>query len=292
MPKFKKNKKYGFFEAYPRPSIEELEEYYEKSYYQNEAAIYSSSYLKEELEYGKNKLVQKDHIVSEALGDIQGTLLDIGCGEGFTLDYYHQKGWEVTGLDFSDYGLKQYHAHLLDSLIKDDIATSIDNLITSETRFNLIWLDNVLEHVLDPLDLIHKCNQLLEKKGLLVIEVPNDFSKLQLKLKSTNTIEREYWKCYPDHLSYFSSESLQNLLENSGFNTFKIIADFPIEWFLTNENSNYSINEALGKAAHKSRVYIENFLHQSNSLSKLNSFFESLASINQGRQIIGFFLND
>ena len=38
-----------------------------------------------------------------------------------------------------------------------------------------------------------------------------------------------------------------------GWETQKIIADFPIEWFLTNANSNYAENKSVGKAAHKSQ---------------------------------------
>ncbi len=71
----------------------------------------------------------------------------------------------------------------------------------------------------------------------------------------------------------------------------KLSSDFPIEWYLPNSNSNYVDNSSVGKAAHVSRVFIENFMHedQINNLTDLINFYESLAKIGQGRQLIGFF---
>ena len=80
-------------------------------------------------------------------------------------------------------------------------------------------------------------------------------------------------------------------MEKNGWNTEKIISDFPIEWYLANPKSNYTKDKKIGKSAHESRMFIENFLNNSltNKFDDLINFYESMAKIGQGRQLIGFF---
>ena len=81
-------------------------------------------------------------------------------------------------------------------------------------------------------------------------------------------------------------------MESNGWKTQKIISDFPVEWYLANPSSNYNKNKNIGKSAHESRMFIENFLHsnQSIKLDDLTNFYESMAKIGQGRQLIGLSL--
>lgn len=44
-------------------------------------------------------------LVAEASGLTPGTALDIGCGEGADALWLAERGWQVTGLDFSQTGL-------------------------------------------------------------------------------------------------------------------------------------------------------------------------------------------
>lgn len=291
MKKYVTNPIYGYYEITPKPTEEELRDYYEKKYYQDEHASYAKSYEERELQYFKNKIAQKNFVVQQILGDGSKHLLDVGCGEGFTLDYYNRLGWQVTGVDFSDFGLKQNHPHLTDHLKQGNIFDEIEKLVESGNRYDVVWLDNVLEHVIDPKELVAQYRRLTAINGVLVIEVPNDYSDFQQALIAEGKVGRKYWEAYPDHLSYFSRESLAKLVEAGGFATHKIISDFPIEWYLPNPNSNYVNNKAVGKAAHEGRMFIENFLHKDEEslMNNLIDFYEAMAKIDQGRQLIGFF---
>lgn len=112
----------------------------------------------------------------------------------------------------------------------------------------------------------------------------------QQALFDSKKINKKFWEAYPDHLAYFSRESLISLCENNNWKIEKVIGDFPIEWFLMNNHSNYCNDKSLGKQAHVSRIFLENFLGETTTnRSDLISFYESLSKINQGRQIIGFF---
>ncbi len=194
-------------------------------------------------------------------------------------------------MDFSDFGLKINHPHLKSYLIQGDIFDEVQKLVLSGQKYDLVWMDNILEHVIDPVHLIQQCSRLTSEEGVLVIEVPNDYSDFQLKLLGAEKIISKYWEAYPDHLTYFSYQSFLNLLEANGWHKEKIISDFPIEWYLVNPHSNYANNKSVGKAAHHSRMFIENFLHENltDRIADLINLYEAMAKVGQGRQLIGFF---
>jgi hypothetical protein len=66
-----------------------------------------------------------------------------------------------------------------------------------------------------------------------------------------------------------------------------MLADFPIELFLTNEYSNYIIDRSKGKAAHASRVMISKLIYQ-RGLDKYIKYSEGLAAAGIGRTCIAF----
>ena len=66
------------------------------------------------------------------------------------------------------------------------------------------------------------------------------------------------------------------------------LADFPIDIFLSNINSNYVEHKDIGKDAHKSRVLIDNFFNKI-SIEKTINLYSAMAQIGFGRQVISFF---
>ena len=52
-------------------------------------------------------------------------------------------------------------------------------LIENMKKYDAINLFDVLEHVHNPTELLKKCHQLLKSRGIIVIEVPNDYNPLQ-----------------------------------------------------------------------------------------------------------------
>ena len=87
--------------------------------------------------------------------------------------------------------------------------------------------------------------------------VPSDYSTLQTELLERDLTDAT-WYCPPQHLSYFSYDSLVALLEATGFEVEVRMADFPIEVFLFNEHSNYAKIRQRGRAAHDTRVAVDN----------------------------------
>lgn len=283
--------KYGFFTIKKKPTRKALNIYYSKKYYQGSEGTYSKSYSESECRYFNNKIKQKHSIILNA--NILSTnkklsLLDIGCGEGFTLKHFKKLGWQVLGLDYSDYGCKTINPDCRKDLIVGDIFENIASLRERNKKFDVIWLDNVLEHVLSPFELLKECNFLTKKNGMLIVEVPNDFSTVQKYLLDKKYIDKEFWVVIPDHISYFNKEGLTNICKEAGWDKYKIISDYPVDLNLFNDNTNYVKDKSKGKSVHMERIEIENLLH-SISIDKTNRLYEIMADIGIGRQIIGFF---
>jgi 2-polyprenyl-3-methyl-5-hydroxy-6-metoxy-1,4-benzoquinol methylase len=270
------------------PSQEFLNEYYSQKYYQDPQGTYQAEYTPQEQSQRKLRIQLLEDFVnlnSINFPQVQKNFLDVGCGEGFVLSHFKSKGWEVTGLDFSTHGARMNNPDLEQFIIQGDVYVSIQNLKSLELKYHVIFLGNILEHVLDPVALIDSMYSLLEDEGLLCITVPNDFSALQSYLIESGEVPNPYWLGFPDHLNYFDLQSLTNLLNASNLPVIDQFADFPIEWYLVNPQSNYASDNSKGKSAHNSRVILDRMINEAkNEEAKIN-FWRSLSALGFGRSI-------
>jgi SAM-dependent methyltransferase len=162
------------------------------------------------------------------------------------------------------------------------------NGLTGGAPYDVVWLDNVLEHVVDPAQMLTDIRKLTSPFGILVIEVPNDFSRTQKALLSSGQISRPFWVVMPDHLSYFNKEGLTGLADATGWELKRLIGDFPIDFNLFNPDTNYIEDRSKGKRCHQARVAIENLIHGI-SPDGANRLYEVLGDLGLGRNIVAFF---
>ena len=227
-----------------------------------------------------------EHFINENIhlaGNFEKSFLDVGCGEGFVLQHFKDMNWEITGLDFSTHGVRKNNPKIEEFIIQGDIYESINSLTNLKAKFSVIFLGNVLEHVLNPEYLIEIIKPLLSENSLFCITVPNDFSNLQKHLLKEKFVNTEYWLAYPDHLNYFNLENLSNLLNSKELDVVDNFCDFPIEWFLTNSNSNYVIDKNKGKAAHNSRVFLDLLINMNDNVLAKMEFWRSMSNLGFGR---------
>ena len=277
--------KYGFYHYLPLPTEEELRQYYADKYYQHGVGSYSISYCEEEIEYFKLKarLIYKK---VSMLMDMKKkrSFIDIGCGEGWVLNEFEKKGNTVLGVDFSRYGVEKFHPHLLSFFEQGNIYDLLENMIEKGSRFDILMLANVIEHVIDPETLLQKIKGIMFPESLLIIIAPNDFSRLQELLIEKKKISRKFWLAYPDHLSYFNKESMGYFLSAQEFELKAVVAENPVDLNLLNDNSNYIEDPEKGKATHMFRVLADNFLAD-NDTDKLLQIYEILGSMGIGRDL-------
>jgi len=158
------------------------------------------------------------------------------------------------------------------------------NLINKGDKFDVIVLQNVLEHVRDPKNLMELLLTAITKNGCILVQVPNDFSDLQMLAKKQSRIDNEYWFCPPQHLTYFNEQSLNNFISSVGGKVVDGISDFPIEMYLWGNESNYAVDKTIGKHAHSARVNLDLFISQK-GMDKYLDFYRSCYNVGIGRNL-------
>ena len=141
-----------------------------------------------------------------------GEALDIGCGMGFAILALRELGFtEARGIDTDR---QQIAACKRLGITAELVEDSIDYLASFESRFQLVTLLDVLEHVpvCHQIELLRAIHRSLAPGGCIVIQVPNASSPLASR-----------WR-YNDftHYSSFTEHSLRFVLLNAGFGDVKI----------------------------------------------------------------------
>ena len=94
---------WGYWEVTEKPTLDDLQRYYEDKYFQEGRGSYELEYTDEELQYFRAKIEQRLAVINHNKPHLSkgGTMLDVGCGEGYALSLFRENGWSVKGFDFS-----------------------------------------------------------------------------------------------------------------------------------------------------------------------------------------------
>lgn len=277
---------WGFYQYHPLPEEKELQEYYANRYYQEGLGSYEISYSDEELSWHRLKswLIYR---TIEKLSSNSKKFIDVGCGEGWLLDKFYQRGYSIRGLDFSKAGIEKLHPHLMPCFEQGNLYDLLQGVLEKKEQYDVIGLCNVIEHVRNPVSLLQEIQHIMHPDSILVITAPNDFSHLHNYLMERQIVAEKWWLAYPDHLSYFNKDSMYNLLTALGFCLVKIVADNPIDLNLLNDNTNYIRDKGKGKNTHLFRVRSDNFLGDVDK-ERLLELYEILGSMGVGRDLSYF----
>ena len=208
-------------------------------------------------------------------------ILDIGCGTADFIAFMKQHGWEVIGLELSSEG-----AAIAKSKDLEVYSLSIDEFLTKHPRylstFAVVTLLHVLEHVPNPVQFLNLVRKLLVGAGIVVIQVPNDFSELQLSAQQ-HLQKNPWWIATPDHINYFDLQSLHALLKQLGFEVIYSQGSFPMELFLL-MGDDYVGNPEVGSACHQKRVRFEMAIPG----ELRRRIYRALAAVGVGRSCLVF----
>lgn len=272
------------------PEQAELAEYYAAQYYQENPRGYLTEYDELERRYLQMVIDRKHRMLRRFAPQIPatGTYLDVGCGEGHSLDHFQRAGWTVKGLDFSIAGVRNHHPELEEFVEAGDLFELLDEVMAGDQTYDVVWLDNVLEHVRDPLSLLTRCRGVVATGGALVVEVPNDFSIVQRDLVERGVIADASWVFPPDHISYFSRDGLAALAAEAGWTERGAATNLPIDWYLYHPASNYYADRSVGKDAHRARMMIEMLISEQDPEKAFN-LSAALADLGMGREVMAVF---
>ena len=269
----------GFRHVVPLPDPHELERAYREAYYTEEKPTFLA-HAGEDQEWAE--LAQRDRLESfeRLLPPTRRRILDIGCGPGFFLKTAKDRGWSAHGIEPSRQAAE--HARGLGLEITEEFfnAATAGQLC----RYDVVHLNNVLEHVPDPLSVVRLARDLLAPKGLLCLNVPNDFTPFQQSARGALSIG-EWWVAPPHHLNYFDFESLSLLVTKTGFRVAERGTSFPMELFLL-MGLDYTKNPELGLACHNQRKRFDLSLEKAGFAETRRTFYRALAQAGIGREAV------
>ena len=269
----------GFRHVIPLPDPKSLETAYSEAYYSEEKPTFLA-HAGEDQEWAS--LSQRDRLESfeTLLPASRRRLLDVGAGPGFFLKTAASRGWQVLGVEPS----RQAAAHarglgveMVEGFFNAETATNLG-------RFDVVHLNNVLEHVPNPREIVCLARDLLTPGGLICLNVPNDFTPFQESARSTLTLT-EWWVAPPHHLNYFDFESLSHLVTRMGFEVRERFTSFPMELFLL-MGLDYTKDSTLGRACHNQRKRFDLSLEKAGFKETRRAFYRALAAAGLGREAV------
>lgn len=155
----------------------------------------------------------------------RGRMLDVGCGAGHTIKNLPEH-LIPYGVEISPVLAEMSHKHCQTHGGRVVCANALDGLDAFEdSYFDGIMMRAFLEHEAQPQAVLKKAQRVLAPQGRVIIKVPN--------YGSINRIAtRKKW-CgfrFPDHVNYFTANTLRHLVEQSGYRIvqFRLLDHFPL----------------------------------------------------------------
>jgi 2-polyprenyl-3-methyl-5-hydroxy-6-metoxy-1,4-benzoquinol methylase len=137
-----------------------------------------------------------------------GKLLDIGCATGFLLDEARKQGWEVYGVEFSNWAVKYAREKLN---LPHVTQGTLKEANFSKGFFDAIIMTDVIEHLVDPKSTLDEIRQLLRPDGIFCCTTPDIDSTISKMLKA------KWWGINQSHLFYFNRTTLEEMFAATGF---------------------------------------------------------------------------
>jgi SAM-dependent methyltransferase len=142
----------------------------------------------------------------------RGTLLEVGSGLGFLLNYFKEDGWITTGVDPDR--LSSQHARVILGL--NVIADILPNAKFQDDSYDVALMMHVIEHVPDPCQTLSELFRILRPGGMLVVETPR-YDSLAFKILG----HRERSVLVEGHVYFFTTSTLERIAQKVGFSVLR-----------------------------------------------------------------------
>jgi 2-polyprenyl-3-methyl-5-hydroxy-6-metoxy-1,4-benzoquinol methylase len=149
-------------------------------------------------------------------------ILDFGSGPGVFLRVAQDLGWNGVGVEVSKY--TRDFSEIRYSL------NCVENIARTGTRkFDVVRMSHVLEHIPEPLTVLHELREKLKEGGIINVLVPN---RTPLTSAVINAMRKPFASpprlttaIYPTmHVLGFNAVSLRNTLATAGFEVIKVFS--------------------------------------------------------------------
>jgi 2-polyprenyl-3-methyl-5-hydroxy-6-metoxy-1,4-benzoquinol methylase len=195
----------GLIYISPRPSFNEIVDLYAH----DDARISAESLISDEF---IKRLYAKHNLNIVTLYSTAGTILEIGAGSGYFLDEARKLGFEPYGIEINP---------VKANFIRDKLRIPCESHPLSASsfegmKFDVVYHCDVISHFFDPISEFREIHQRLKENGMLIFETGNLGEVNKKYFKYITTFQ------YPDHLFFFTSNNVIDLLRKTGFEFIKI----------------------------------------------------------------------
>ncbi len=144
-------------------------------------------------------------------------ILDVGCGEGHFAALVAQGGNKVVGIDLLETAA---HAGAMEQYVSADLDGGLVGAkrALGERSFDLILLQDVLEHLRSPEQMLEDCKRYCKPHGRVIVSVPNVANvTVRLALLFGKFEYRPRGIMDRTHLRFFTRKTARQMLESSGY---------------------------------------------------------------------------
>lgn len=213
---------------YPSPSEEELSLAYPQDY-----QVYINNKPKSLFDNALNSASR--YLLSLRLDNfrkycdsINSPILDFGCGDGSFVEYLRSKGINAYGYEPSSIEDRSNQIRVNKYLFRD--LSSLRSHVAIHGRFQVIIINHLIEHFVNPRELKTILLSLLLPNGVIVGETPNSkHISLNIFRSAAGTLH------FPYHVSLASDKSLKYLFREEKLTISPSI--MPTGWSMSLENS-------------------------------------------------------
>ncbi len=149
----------------------------------------------------------------------RGKLLEIGCGQGELLVEAESRGYNVTGIEYSEHAASLARQRLHSGEV---FVGELETAQFPAQSFDVVIHADVIEHVRDPRAFMMEINRILKPGGILMMVT------ISIDSWTSRLLKHNWMEFKVEHMSYFSDNALQGLMFSSGFEGVRLFPTYKL----------------------------------------------------------------
>lgn len=145
-----------------------------------------------------------------------GDFFEVGCGMGYFLEYARKAGYSVSGIEYAELG-----AHACKEKFGLNVwQSSFEDYPAQENRYDVMFMGDVLEHLIDPLAMMEKAHAMIRETGVVAVEVPSMFNSIVGRAAALGFRligKQKKMPMPPYHVNEFTPATLEAMIKKAGF---------------------------------------------------------------------------
>jgi 2-polyprenyl-3-methyl-5-hydroxy-6-metoxy-1,4-benzoquinol methylase len=199
---------------------------------------YPYSEIKNEVTTWRNSRILRARIYRKLSGNVElayhvnpgEKVLDVGCGGGSSLRIVRALGGVPKGIEIDERCISNLKSQGFDYFR----GTLEEFAITTTEQFDLVIMNQFLEHTYDPIETARAAKSVLLPRGRIFLCCPNYESVWRTYLG----VRWIHWHV-PYHVNYFSRRSLAVVASGAGLRLATVVTRTPADWAAMNLSAGF-----------------------------------------------------